>query len=86
MIRAKPLRIRFNETDGFIRAYDGSTYLLILVLEKYDVIYNRIRYLISLKSSMTDVFSHYYAKIKVNSYDSLPLEKNVDFAQCYNTN
>ena len=35
---------------------------------------------------MTDVFSHYYAKIKVNSYDSLPLEKNVDFAQCYKTN
>ena len=38
-------------------------------------IYNRIRYLISLKRSMTYIFSHYFAKIKVDSYDSWPTEK-----------
>ena len=32
------------------------------------------RYLISLKSSITNVFCHIYAKIKVDFYDSLPIE------------
>ena len=34
-------------------------------------------YLISLKSSITYVFSPYYAKIKDDSYDSLPIEKTL---------
>ena len=38
---------------------------------------NRIRYFISLKSGATYVFPHNYAKIKVDSYDSLPLEKTM---------
>ena len=29
----------------------------------------------SLKTSITYIFSHYFAKIKVDSYDSLPTEK-----------
>ena len=32
-------------------------------------------YLISLKSGITYGFSHYFVKIKVVSYDSLPIEK-----------
>ena len=43
----KPFRIRFNQIAGFIRIYDGTRYLLLFGLEKYDDIYNRIRYLIS---------------------------------------
>ena len=46
-------------------------------LKKYDAIYNRIRYLIRIKRSITYVFHHYYAKIKVDSYDSLPIEKTL---------
>ena len=34
-------------------------------------------YLISLKSSITYIFSHYFAKIKVNSFDCLPTEKRL---------
>ena len=34
-------------------------------------------YLISLKSSITYIFSHYFAKIKVNSSDCLPTEKRL---------
>ena len=56
--------------DGFIRIYDGTRYLVLFVLENYEAIHNRIRYLISLKSSTTHVLAHYYAKIKVDSYDS----------------
>ena len=42
--------------------------------KKNDSVYNRIRYLISVKSGITYIISHNYAKIKIDSYDSLPLE------------
>ena len=32
------------------------------------------------KSGITYIFSHNYAKIKVVSYSSLPLEENVDIS------
>ena len=40
---------------------------------------NRIRiiYLINQKDGITYVFSHNYAKIKIDSYDSLPQEKTL---------
>ena len=47
--------------------------------EKYGYIYNKIRYLISVKSHITDIISHNYTKIKVDSYNSLPLEKTMAF-------
>ena len=77
LIDVKPLRIRFDKMDGFIRIYHGNRYLVLFGLQKYDAIYNRIRYLISQKSGIAYAFSHYYAKIKVDSYDSLPLEKTL---------
>ena len=40
-------------------------------------VYNRLRYLVSQKSGTADVFSHCYAKIKVDSDDSLPIEKTL---------
>ena len=45
LIDAKPLRIRFDKIDGFMRVTDGSRYLVLFDGEKYDFIYNRIRYL-----------------------------------------
>ena len=44
LIGAKPLRIRFDRIDGFIRVYDGNRYLVLFGAAKYDPIYNRIRY------------------------------------------
>ena len=73
---AKPLCIRFDKINGFIRVYDGTRYLVLVGEEKYDFIYNRIRCLIILKCGITYVISHNYAKIKVDSYDSLPLKKS----------
>ena len=55
LIGPKSLRIRFNKIDGFIRVYDGTRYLVLFGPEKYDVIYNRIRYMISQKSVITYV-------------------------------
>ena len=75
LIDSKPLSIRFNKIDGFIRVYDGTRYLVLIGSEKYDSIYDRIRYLINVKSAITYIISHNYVTIKVNSYDSSPLEK-----------
>ena len=45
LIGAKPLRIRFDKIDGFIRVHNMRSYLVIFSPEKYDAIYKRIRYL-----------------------------------------
>ena len=79
LIDAKSLRIRFDKIDGFFRVYDGTRYLVLFGTKKYDYIYNRIRYLVSAKSGIICVISHNYARIKVDSYDSSPLEKTVTF-------
>ena len=71
LIGSKPLRIKFDKIDGFIWIYDRTRYLTLFGSEKYDAIYNRIRYCGSLKSSITYIFSHYFGKIKVDSYDLL---------------
>ena len=69
------MRIRFDKIDWFVRANYGIKYLVLFGSEKNDSIYNRIRYLTSVRSSIKYVTSHNYAKIKVDSYDSLPPEK-----------
>ena len=74
LIGPKPLRIIFDKIDRFIRIYDGTRYLTLFCSEKY-AIHNRVRYLISLKNSIIYALSHYYPKIKVDSYVSLPIEK-----------
>ena len=74
---SKPLRIIFDKIDGIIRIYDGPRYLTLFGSEKYDAIYNKIRYLISLKYGITYISSRFFANIKVNSYDSLPIEKRL---------
>ena len=79
MISAKHLHIKFDKIDGFIRVYDGTRYLVLFGSERYAFIYYRIRYLIGIKSGTTYVISHNFANIKVDSYDSLPLEKTLTF-------
>ena len=78
------MHIRFNNIEGFIRVYDGTRYLVLFGDEKYYFLYNRIRYLTGVKIGITYVISHNYAKIKVDSFDSLPLEQNVTFHVIYN--
>ena len=53
--------------------FNETRYLVL-----FDAIYNRIRYFIGVKSSIY-VFSHNYAKIMVDSHDSLPLEETLAF-------
>ena len=47
--------------------------------EKFDFIYNRIRFLIEVINGITCVISHTYAKIKVDSFEVLPLKTKMTF-------
>ena len=53
----------------------GCRYSTLFGSENYDVVYIRIRYLVSLKSGITYIFSPHFAKIEVDFYDSLATEK-----------
>ena len=76
-IDSKPLRIRCFKIDGIIGIYDETRSLTLFGSWKYETIYNRIRYLINQKRDSTYIFSHYFTKIKVDSYNSLSLEKKL---------
>ena len=68
-----------DKVDGFIiKDNDATKYLALFGFEKYTAIYDKIRYLIGLKISITYVFYHNYAKIKIDSDDDLPLEKTLN--------
>ena len=51
---AKPLRMWFKKIDGFIKIFDGIRYLVLLPSERYNAIYDKIRYLVSENSGITD--------------------------------
>ena len=82
MIGAKFWRIRFDKIHGFIRVFVWTRYLIFFSPEKCDAVYNRIKHIIRQESIIMYVFSKHYRKIKVDSYDSLPAEKNMGFT-CY---
>ena len=54
-----------------------SILLVLFSGVKHETIYDRIRYLIRLGSGITYVFSHSYAKIKIDSNHNLSLEKTL---------
>ena len=76
LIGPKPLHSKFNKIDGFIWIYDGTRYSTLFASEKYSI-YNKVRNLANLKSSITYVFSRFYTKIKVDSFHFLPEEKRL---------
>ena len=56
LIGPKPLRIRFDKIDEFIRFYGESKYLVLLGHEKYYAIYNKTRYFISIEKVALQMF------------------------------
>ena len=76
---AKPLYIRFNEIDGFIKIHDGIRYLVLFGCGFWNEICDRIKYLVSEKSGIADNINHNFASIGIDSYDSLPIEKILTF-------
>ena len=71
--------IRFTKIDGFIRIYDGIRYLVLFGSERYNALYDRIDYLINTKSEVEYIINHNFARIRIDSYNSLPIEKTLTF-------
>ena len=82
---AKPLRIRFDKVNGLIKIYNGIRYLessdsyneVYYGINSgiYNAIFDRINYLTSKKSGITDNINHSFAGIRIDLYSSLPIEK-----------
>ena len=73
------MHIRFDKVDEFIILHYGTRYLVLFGNERYDFSCNKIRYITGVKSNVTYVISHNYAKIKVDSYNSLLFAKTLTF-------
>ena len=73
------MRVRFDKIDGFIKIHDKIRYLL------FDYGYcgkicDKIKYLTTEKSGVTESINYYdFARIRTDSYDSLPIEKILTF-------
>ena len=71
-MRCKTSTHFFDKVDGYIRKY-----LTFVHSEKLKKKFNRIRYLITLKSNISSICSH-NRKIKIDSDDDLSLEKKLN--------
>ena len=49
-------------------------------LEKYNAKFDKVMYIISLKSNITYVLSHNFAEIKIDSDDGFSLEEMLTFS------
>ena len=73
------LCIRFKKVDGFIKSYDVIRYLVVLDQNWLDKICNSIKYLISKENSIADSINHKFARIRIDSYNSLLIAKILTF-------
>ena len=75
---AKPLGIRLNKIDGFIRFYGGKfRYLVLFDHGLFGKICDKIKYLINEKCGTTDSTNQDFGEIRIDSYNSLPTFHNV---------
>ena len=67
------MRIRFDKIDRFIRLC--VKHLILFVYGLFDKICDKIKHSISEKSAITDSVNHSFRKIRIDSYNSLHIEK-----------
>ena len=63
-----------GDLDGEIK------YLVLINNGLFDKICDRSKYLISEKNGITDSINHHFRKIRIYSYNSLPIENKIDFS------
>ena len=70
----KPLRIKFDKIDRFIIVLDGKVkHLILFDYGLFNKICDKIKYLISKKSGTANSINHNFGKIRIDSYNSLPI-------------
>ena len=66
--------------DGFIISLDGKIkHLILFDYGLFNKICDNIKYLISQKSGITNSINHNFGKIRIDSYNSLPIKKILTF-------
>ena len=71
----KPLCIRFDKIDRFIRVRGVEfRHLVLFDYGLFDKICDKIKDLISEKSGITDSINHNFGEIRIDSHNSLPLK------------
>ena len=75
-VAEKPLRIWFDKIGEFVKINDGFRYLVLL---EHNKIYHKVRYLISGESSIKCSISYNFTRTRIDSYNSLPIEKLLAF-------
>ena len=76
----KPLRTRFDKIDGFILSFDCKIkHLILFDYGLFNKICDNIKYLISKKSDIANSINHNFRKIRIDSYNSLPIKKILTF-------
>ena len=74
------LRISFAKIDGFIMVLDGKNkYLVLFDYGLFDKICEEIKYLISKKSGITNSINCNFGRIRIDSWNSLPVKKILIF-------
>ena len=73
------MRIRFDKIDRFIKIHDKIRHLGLFDYGYCDKSCDTIKYLLIEKSGITDSSNHNFVKIRIDSYDSLPIEKILTF-------
>ena len=68
-----------DKINGFIKVHNRIRYLVIFGFGWCDEICNNIKHLISEKGGITDSINLNFATIKIDSYDSLPIDKTLAF-------
>ena len=71
--------IRFDKINGFIKIHDRIIYLVLFDYGWFDKLFDTIKYLITEKSGITDSINHNFARIRIDSYNSLTIEKILTF-------
>ena len=71
---------KFAKIYGFIRVLDGEIkHFVLFDYGLFDKIWDKIKYFIIEKGGIADRINHNFAKIRIDSYDSLPSEKILTF-------
>ena len=77
----KPLHIRFDKLNGFVRVRGNEfRHLLLFDYGLFDEDDDKIKYLISEESGFTDNINHNFGVIRIDSYNFLPIEKILSFS------
>ena len=73
----KPLCIRFDKIDGLAISLDGKIkHLILFDYVLFNSICDKIKYLTRKKSGITNSINHNFGKIRIDSYNSLPIKKH----------